>query len=165
MLHVTTIAVAPFEAGGMSLGRHAVLAVCVTPPACKLHVTACPAISRLSLQGMLQRWLHAGHVDCDAAVTPLQGLLEAAGTNRPRGHACQLVAQLMCHFARPLLQGLLVAARVSNQMCTWTPSFESRPLQGLLEAAKTAHKEAKAAQSMILKDELKARRRVLRRLG
>lgn len=37
--------------------------------------------------------------------------------------------------------------------------------QGLLEAAKIARKEAKAAHSMILKDELKARRRVLRRLG
>jgi ATP-dependent RNA helicase DOB1 len=37
--------------------------------------------------------------------------------------------------------------------------------QALDEQVKIARKEAKAAQSLILKDELKARRRVLRRLG
>ena len=69
----------------------------------------------------------------------------------------------------PLLQGLLDVARTLQKdiaLCTALSSHSAPPaLQGLLEAAKIARKEAKSAQSMILKDELKARRRVLRRLG
>ena len=68
----------------------------------------------------------------------------------------------------PLLQGLLDDSPKGRApgLVPGVPSHSAPPaLQGLLEAAKIAQKEAKAAHSMILKDELKARRRVLRRLG